>query len=151
MSKKERQALSNYVRHCADLLWMRDWDFDVFFEKPETPERAADDQEWGASVEQTRHRQHATVMLPEDFRYNPAYEGIKGKQTIAHELIHMHWVRCWDMVRADLHELDGISQGIYDLFVLNYERNMEYGVDALAYAFAEFMPDIDWKFTDKQK
>jgi hypothetical protein len=149
MKKKEKQALGNYIRAMADLLWMRDWDFDVYYEKPETPERSADDQEWGASVEQTRHRQHAAITIPEDFRTNPAYEGIKGKQTIAHELIHMHWARCWDMIRVDLRNLDGMSQTTYDLFVANYERNMEYGVDALAYAFAEFMPDIDWEFTKK--
>lgn len=153
MTKREKQALSNYVRHVADLLWMRDWDFDVYYEEVETaPDRSApdDDQEWGARVEQTRHRQHATITLPPDFRYNPAYKGIQAKQTIAHELIHMHWARCWDQVRVDLRELDGVSQAIYDLFITNYERNMEYGVDALAYAFAEFMPDIDWTF-DKGK
>jgi hypothetical protein len=150
MSKKEKQALSNYIRAMADWLWLRDWDFDVYYEKPETPKRSADDQEWGASIEQTRHRQHACITIPEDFRHNEAYEGIKGKQTIAHELIHMHWVRCWDQVRVGLGDFSGMSQDVYDIFVENYERNMEYGVDALAYAFAEHMPDIDWSFTKKK-
>lgn len=151
MKKKEKQALSNYVRAMADWLWMRDWDFDVYFEKLEGERPGPDGEEWGAKVRQTRHRQHAAITLPPDFRYDPVYDGIKGKQTIAHELIHMHWARCWDMIRVDLCDVPGVSQEVYDLFVANYERNMEYGVDALACAFAEHMPDIDWEFSQKPK
>jgi len=149
MNKKEKQALSNYIRMAADLLWLRDWDFDVYYENPQTPERAAAvGQEWGAVVEQTRHRQHACITLTPYFRYHPAYQGNNGKVTIAHELIHMHWARCWDQVRVDLLDTDGLAQQTYDLFIANYERNMEYGVDALAEAFAKYLPDIDWESND---
>lgn len=153
MTKAEKQALANYIRHIADLLWLRDWDFDVFYEQPQMPDDRPrdDDDQWGASVIQTRHRQHASIYVMPDFRYNPAFEGIKGKQTIAHELIHMHYVRLWDMARMDFHDIPGVSQSEYDIFMANFERNMEYGVDALAYAFAEFMPDIDWEFTEAKQ
>lgn len=146
MNKHEKQLLSNYVRQIADMLWLRDWDFDIYFTAP-TLERAAtgpEQQEWGATIEQTRHRQHAAICLAPDFKTNPAYQGQKATTTIVHELIHMHWVRCWDQIRVDLHEIDGVSQSVYDNFIANYERNMEYGVDALAYAFAELLPTIDW-------
>jgi hypothetical protein len=151
MTKKEKQALSNYIRAMADWLWLRDWDFDVYFERVETDRDTDEDQGWGATVDQTRHRQHASITLPPDFRYNPVSKGHNGKQTIAHELIHMHFARLWDMARMDMREMNGISQDVYDLFIMNFERNMEYGVDSLAYAFAEHMPDIDWTFTEKPK
>lgn len=143
MSKAEKQAVADYIRKVADMLWLKDWDFDIYFEKVGTPDDKSipgEEQQWGMQIEQTRHRKHATITLPPDFRTR--YRKPDQKQGIAHELIHCHWAMCWDQVRIDLY--DPMKYPGYDQFTKSFERNLEYGVDALAYAFAEFLPDIEW-------
>jgi hypothetical protein len=143
VNKAEKQAFADYVREVADLLHLRDWDFDVYFEVPEMPDDVeSGGQSWGMSVCQTRHRKHAVIRVPPDLRTSLPYQGDELKQSVAHELIHMHFAPLWDQARVDTR--NDLGQSAYDYFIASFERNLEYGVDAMAEAIAPHLPDIKW-------
>lgn len=150
MNHKERQALSDYVREAADLMLLQDWSFTIKFVEPESLVDSNNNLAY-ATLEPSRHRMEAELTLPNDFRYQPDCQGKSGKQLIAHELVHVHWARNWDMVRHDLIENGSLSRQVYDLFVANYERNMEFAVDALAVVIEYQLPDIKWPKNKKKK
>lgn len=138
MKKKDRKALSRYIRWIADEMGLRDWHFEVYFEKPKLKDQ--DDAICIASCKPTVGRKIAELVIDPMIRKADS-EDIR--QTIVHELVHCHFFGMWDSIRRDL--LSQMSQDSYDLFTSNVERHMEYGVDAVADAIAKGMPLINWK------
>ncbi len=138
MRKRDHKELGRYVRAIADLMELRDWTIQVDIRQPDTPDRA-DGAEWGASCRPIAGRKLATVTLHPCVR-DDSREDLR--QTVVHELIHCHFFGVWDTARQDL--LGPLAQQTYDVLIAGLERNMEYGVDALADALAPHMPLIEW-------
>jgi hypothetical protein len=136
-----RRELGRYVRACADLMELRDWTIGLAYERPEAPGGSAGDtgQEWSAALEGTIGRKNACLSIDPDCDGLPREE---LRQTVAHELAHCHFVALWHQMRIDL--LARLSQDAYDVFIASAERNLEYGIDALADAVAPRLPLIDW-------
>jgi hypothetical protein len=66
------------------------------------------------------------------------------RQTVCHELLHCHMSNMRDVVRVELGEMHALSQREYELIYNMHNRQLEYMVDNLAYAFAPLLPLINW-------
>jgi hypothetical protein len=152
LKKKQKKAIDCYVRACANEIGLRDWTLTVDITDQEdlraTDDHDGDDQVWGAACDPVKGRKYATIKFGtpnierllegdlEDFR-----------QTVAHELTHCHFAPLWDQMRLDLHKAGLLSQPVYDIFIASAERNLEYGIDAMADAIAPRLPLLDWEIT----
>jgi hypothetical protein len=117
----QRKAWGPYVRHVADLLWLRDWTLTV---SPDDP----DDEETRAMIYPARSRRHATLAFAESFLDDD--DEPAQRQTVVHELIHLH-------LQPSLVIVETAIEG--DL--RSHHRMMfEYGIDAIADAFAVGCP-----------
>lgn len=147
MKRKQKRAIDEYVRWCADAVGLRDWTLAVDI-TDDADLRATDDhdgtgQVWGAACAPIRGRKYATIKF--------GYEAIAGleagdretfRQTLAHELTHCHFAPLWDQLRLDL--LEHLGQATYNVFIASAERNLEYGVDAVGEAIAPALPLIEF-------
>jgi hypothetical protein len=143
MKKRDRKALGHYIRWIADEMGLRDWTFDLIVEEP--PPRPHDDTDgehvYGATCQPIPGRKVARLVFAPWHRQSPK-EDLRA--TVVHELTHCHFFGLWDTMRCDL--LQTMGQGEYDMFIAGSERQMEYGVDAMALSLAKHMPLIDWKY-----
>jgi hypothetical protein len=137
LKKKNRKAVTHYIRYVANELGLRDWKFNFMYE---TTEEIQEDQSY-AVVRLTRGRKVANIYLCREFR---SLRPETQRHTIIHELLHCHFsqlqfffddlygvmtaetTRHFDKMWRDLHEwaLDGVTDGIENKF-----------------------PIIDWKLT----
>lgn len=131
MTKRDRKALGRYIRWVADAMELRDWHFSLDHEPCE--ERLV------GSCVCTNGARHATIAVSGNFREIDPEE---QRETIVHELVHVHWETCWKMVQSDLG--DALGKPVYYVFADSFRRGMEYGVDGLAKAIAKHMPLIEW-------
>jgi hypothetical protein len=81
----------------------------------------------------------ATIAVAYSFRRFPPD---LQRETIVHELLHVHHDPCWRMVQTDLSEPLG-KVGYY-IFCDSYRRSMEFMVDAIAKAIAPHLQLIAW-------
>lgn len=131
MKKRDRKALSEYIRRVADLMELRDWT--VSLSKEPSPEGIS------ARVSVTYGRKLAWIQVAPAFRDEHPDD---QRQTIVHELVHCHVDAAYSMVLNDLEEL--LGKPADSIFLKGYKRQMEHGVDALASALAKRMPLVDW-------
>lgn len=139
MTKAQRRELAKYVRAAADALGLRDWT--IHLEEGTLPERkgVTEGMRWNAACESVPGRKHATLTFAPYFAEGSPTE---VRNTVVHELVHCHFAALWHQARMDL--LDHFGQQGYDVFVASFERNLEYGVDAVAEALAPRLPPIRW-------
>lgn len=131
MSKRDRKALLNYIRWAANELELRDWTI--------TLDRAPCASNLMGHVHCTNGARDLQIAVNADFKdYTPEEQ----RETIVHELVHVHWDPCWKMVQSDLG--DALGKPVYYVFCDSYRRAMEYGVDGLAKAIAKHLPVIQW-------
>jgi hypothetical protein len=120
VKKRDRKALFAYIRSTADEMGLRDWEIRLSDE----PAREGK----GASVGCVFGRKFAS---PEDQR-----------DTIVHELIHLHLEPASDMVYRDLEKILGRPADA--AFTNGFDRQLEYAIDGLAGALAQHTPLIEW-------
>lgn len=131
MTKQDRKALAEYVRSVANEMELRDWTIEVLAEP------CADGNV--AYVTCTFGRKQAQVSFAHDFRDRAPEE---QRDTVVHELVHLHLESATSMVRNDLEPWLGKQADA--MFFDGYRRQIEYGVDALAAAVAKHLPVIAW-------
>lgn len=148
MKKKVRKKIDRYVRYCANEMGLRDWTLQVDLSTAddirEVDNHDGDDQVWGAACDPVRGRKFAAIILGPRV-IESLLEGNRDefRQTIAHELTHCHFAPLWEMMRHDLWEGRLMTQDTYDVFIKSAERNLEYGVDAMAEVVAQRLPLIE--------
>lgn len=131
MKKRDRRALAAYIRSVADAMGLRDWEIRL------SDDWAKDDV--AATIRAAHGRKFAKVSVARGFR-NESPED--QRDTIVHELIHLHLEPAADMVYRDLEKLLGRPADA--VFTNAFDRNLEYGIDGLACALARHMPLIQW-------
>jgi hypothetical protein len=121
MIDPRRASFAPYLRTLADLMGLRDWRAEIHAEEPpESPESRA-------SVECLYGRKYCIVRLGDAFLDSaPADQ----RQTLVHELTHCHFDAAYSVAAEPLGEA---VAGIY-------RRLFEYGIDALAVAWAPHLP-----------
>ena len=145
MKKKHRKAFGYYVRWIADEMGLRDWRFEIEWREPEEVDEV-EGHVRGASCEPVPGRRVATLGFGEHLR---EVDPEDLRETVVHELIHCHLAALWAQLRQDL--LNPLGQETYNAFIASSERNMEFGVDALAAALAKHMPLIEWDNTGEDE
>lgn len=136
MRKRDRKALREYVRYVAAELNLRDYTIHITYDHEVVTGRGGIR---AASVSCIDGAREATIEIAYNFRHFPADA---QRETIVHELLHVHHDPCWRMVQTDLDEPLG-KVGYY-LFCDSYRRSMEFMVDGLAKAVARHLPMIAW-------
>jgi hypothetical protein len=131
VKKKQRKALGAYVRYIANELNLRDWTIHICH-APAEEGRAG-------GCRCTDGMREATLWFGWNFCDLDAEE---QRETVVHELLHIHHDGCWKMVQTDLAEALGAPT--YHVFCDSYRRSMEFMIDALAKAIAPKLPLIDW-------
>jgi hypothetical protein len=121
--------LAAYIRQLADLLGLRDWEIELLSE-PADGKRTAE-------VQPTIGRKCATINVCRNW-WSLSLEEMR--QTIAHELIHLHFANCLHVVQIDLANVRLIGYPAFEVLIQTYIRQEEYGVDGLATAIAPLLP-----------
>lgn len=131
LSKRERKALLRYMRWVANEMELRDWELEL------DPDQCAEDVAGHCQV--TGGLRHARISVASNFREHSPEE---QRDTIVHELVHIHLDGSWRMVQHDLG--DALGKPVYYVFCDSYRRAMELGVDALSKSIAKHLPLIEW-------
>lgn len=119
MKKRELRHWGVFTRELMDRMELRDWTVQVDY----APDSGA---RHNACVTRTIGRKSARIVLYPSFTtQSPEARA----QTIAHELVHLHFGALHDQ----LQDLEGIlCEDAFHLYAAQFERLMEFGVDALA-------------------
>lgn len=131
MTKRDRKALLAYLRWMANEIELRDW----------TVVLEHDPCDRGATGHARCITGQREVRISVCAGFRDLAPG-EQRETIVHELIHVHTEVCWRMVHTDLSE--PLGKIAYYVFCDSYRRAMEYEVDALSKALAKHMPFIEW-------
>jgi hypothetical protein len=129
MDEKQFQKLTDYIRVLANRMRLADWEFQVLTE-PASEESLAE-------IRCGEKRKVATVRVCADFFELPPEE---RHHALVHELIHPHLHATHSAV-SDLQRYMGAQE--YAIFHDRFVEALEYGVDALADAFAPCLPSLD--------
>lgn len=135
MTDDQYRVLVNYIRDIADVIGLKDWQF-VLERKPAEDFNIASTEIWGDSVT-------ASVFIgPLFWKYGPRMQ----REVLVHELIHWHTDKLYKAAREPLR----ISLGhqAYDVALASLKQNHELAVDAIAAAWARFLPLINWTSTE---
>lgn len=116
---ERRQKFLPYVRRCADIMGLKDWQIGVKDEAPKDNTIASVWMRYGGK--------EADVYLSDDFLGRTPEQ---QRTDIAHELTHLHFAPMDGMVREWLD--DGKTKA--------YDRMFEYGIDAVGEMIAPFLP-----------
>jgi len=95
LNEKQRVSLARYIRDCADIVGLRDWEVVL-------DDGYCEDDDIAAHVYSVRERRIAHITVAENFITMPAHE---QRHVIAHELVHVH-------MDADLDYLDDFLPGL---------------------------------------
>lgn len=131
MKKRDRKALVTYIRSTADQVGLKDWEV-VLSDEPAAEGKAA-------SVQAAFGRKFARILIGKGFRGEAPED---QRDTIMHELVHLHLEPAADMVYRDLEKILGRPADA--VFTNGFDRQLEYGIDALAGALAPHLPLIEW-------
>lgn len=131
MNERDRLHVQAYVRDVAEQLELNDWRITIV---DEPPEPGADGGESLAQIEDVYGRRLAALRLCPDFI---ALEPRVQRGTIVHELVHLHFQGAWDYAHLGVKQLLGAAFEPYRAAMC---QHLEYGIDAVALAFAEKVP-----------
>lgn len=119
MKKQELRSWGCFTRALMDRMELRDWTAQVDYAHDSAAQH-------NACVTRTIGRKSARIVLYPSFA---AQSSDAQAQTIAHELVHLHLGALDDQ----LQDLEGIlCEDAFHLYAAQFERLMEFGVDALA-------------------
>jgi hypothetical protein len=142
MRKRDRRAFGGYMRGVADMMGLRDWEFDIHFDADPDDVPYEDDEgtlRTLAYINPTPGRKHAAVHVSPDMR---EWDAEKIRMIVCHELVHCHLAALQNLVENDLNGMCG--QPFEELFRRQGRIHLEYGVDGIASAWAESLPLIEW-------
>jgi hypothetical protein len=139
MTDIERTILETYIRTRADELGLRDWTLFLDDEELNPEDRLA-------RATLTWGRKHSKIAVCEMFRrLTPEQQ----RETIIHELVHLHFVSSIHVISDDLQECHCLPDTVHGLIYKAFEHQHEYAVDGLAEAIAPKFPLIEWQETSK--
>lgn len=136
MKKRDRKALAKYVRWVANELNLRDYTLRITYSAEAEESRGGINMAHCGCIDGARE---ATIEFAPHFRFVPPEE---QRETVVHELLHVHHDPCWRMVQTDLAE--PLGKVAYYVYCDSYRRSMEFMIDALAKAIAPRLPLIAW-------
>lgn len=120
MRDERRQRFAPYVRLLADAMGLKDWEITVADGPPRSPTAHA-----GVFMHYGQRR--ADVHLGDSFLDEPPD---RQRLHLAHELVHLHFAA-----------VDGLAEDwLDDSRYAGFLRLFEYGVDAVATAWAPHLP-----------
>lgn len=126
MTSEQRQSLATYTSEMAVELGLTDWTLDFPNDEPSIEDAIA-------SVDPVYGRKRATIRFRRDFMHCPPEE---QRQTVIHELVHLHFAAQTQAVVDALKPLGMTAELAADYYQLTHE----YAVDALAEAIARYFP-----------
>lgn len=127
---KRQKALAQYVRAIADALGLRDWQFTY----TDDPPGEIDYEHATAAIRPTRGRKWACLWVPAKW-WDESPED--RRQTIAHELLHLHFAGMERILETVQTNLGDATWGVLRAAHLDA---LEMAVDGIADAIAPFMP-----------
>lgn len=136
MKKRDRKALGQYVRWVANELNLRDYTIHLEYAAEVEYMRGGAGAGHCSCIDGARE---ATITFGVFFRGLSPEE---QRETVVHELLHVHHDPCWRMVQTDLSE--PLGKVAYYVFCDSYRRSMEFMVDGIAKAVAPKLPLIEW-------
>lgn len=119
MIDPRRQAFVPYLRQLADLMGLKDWEFVIDSGDP-NPSCVA-------TCRMRYAQKEMGLRIGEEFLESSAEE---KRKTLVHELVHCHMESGWECAG------DSMPESCKPTFV----RQMEYGVDGIARAWAPTLP-----------
>jgi hypothetical protein len=138
MTEKEWAVLEEYVRECADMMGLTDWDIQI--PRDETP----DDDPNGIAVAQTHcvfGQRRATITFHPTFRDK---EPDEQRNAVIHELLHIHWWPGWDFVWYLTHHADLVTSAEGNRLWAVYKQHSEYSINGVSEAWACDFEYIEW-------
>jgi hypothetical protein len=131
MRDERRQKFAPYIRHLADLMYLRDWTFELHDTPP-------DNARHGACVYVPFGRCYCNVYVNDKFLdFPPAIQ----RSTLVHELLHCHF----EPMRESA--MQALSKREYKLWNIAFER----GIDQTAMAWAESLPLPEFPNAENQE
>jgi hypothetical protein len=131
----DRDALGSYIRHMADMMALRDWEFRISDDPPD-PNQDDDlpSSSKAAQVEVTYGRRVARLFFANDWS---TWEPGELRQTVAHELIHCHQ----EPMRWSLNNVKHVvSPPMMAVLYAAFTDGLELATDAIATAWADSLP-----------
>lgn len=123
----DRHELGQYVREVANMCGLRDWMVGIADDPPE-------DEEANAQVDVPFGRRCAMI------RFKPSWAEVDPeelRQTVVHELVHCH---LWSLDQRASDLYGTLKGNAYMLYHKAHHEALELAVDAIAQAWAEFLP-----------
>lgn len=127
-------GLAVYVRECADLMRLRDWDIDVTTDPEDEPEEGVDGDRC-ATFQGTFGRRHALIWVSPSYWVDAAPE--QRRQTICHELIHAHHHGAREVMANALARYPSSTAAVLKAI---FDVQAEYAIDSLANVLAPLLP-----------
>lgn len=131
-------ALADYVRTLADAMYLQDWTFFTSDDPESEPDGGIDGVrgERNACVACTFGRRAASIWFNPDYWRDGSAES--RRQTVVHELIHVHFHGAREVVANAL--AGKYPVGTAQTLVALFDVQAEYAVDTLADIIAPMMP-----------
>lgn len=129
-----------YVRDCADRMGLRDYTCNYYRGRPDDLHGASD---VCGAIDVNPTRRHFTIWLPlEWFRRAGGTDDERrdARNTIAHELLHVHFKRIEGMAKSTQTNLGDIA---WQLWWDNMHDEIEIVIDDLSEICAEYLPMPD--------
>lgn len=133
LTAADRAALTTYVRTLADALGLKDWKITI--------EKEPSDDDCDASIQGVYGRRIGMLWIHRDFR---TFSSDRQRQTLIHELLHLHFEPMRHHVENLLEASTAVSPEMFDLVESVLSTGAEYGIDTLAEAIAPKYPPIRW-------
>lgn len=153
MTARDKKALSDYTRHLADEMGLRDWAFELHFtDKPLYPD------EEGQHVNDSSNRASIAEVDPgacnrhANIRFDPELRKLTReyvRNVVCHELVHLHLHEMRELVRTGIRP--HLGDQAYEILCFAFDTRWEYAVDAIAVEWAKKLPLIDWKAGAKKE
>ena len=123
-----KDFLPGYVRTLADLMGLREWEFQV--------EDGTSDEDV-ATINLTQWQQHAVITIMPCFWLKPP--DIQ-RWVVTHELVHSHVSPVRAVLDEDIASAKVLSQQVYEMAYASLTRIVEHAVNAIAAAWAKSLP-----------
>jgi hypothetical protein len=135
MTERQRKNVEAYARGIAAQVGLLHWEIHL---NPEPCRLGA----W-AGVAGVEGRAVARLKIAHGPEHGTAlWEAPPEQQrhVITHEMVHLFFENAWQCVEVDLKQVPGLSAATHAQFQQAFARQMEYGIDAVAAAWAPNLP-----------
>jgi len=139
-----RGPLCDYIRHLANMMGLRDWEFELKWRADKSTDDDPDEIEY-ASCKPTYGRKYAVLAFSHDAVNGDPYT---LRNTVVHELVHCHLGGAQNIFENEVFDNVNHPQPWNTLWD-GFKRQLEYAVDGMATAWAVSMPEIDWKIDSR--